>query len=104
MWVLPVRRENDEFPYAPALPASHEVVEEPVERLAPNRGRPWEIEPACRIDAIFNGRCPEYLERRREVVSEVFDDERVTAKGKMRPMLLGGPHWHDETRVTREMR
>jgi hypothetical protein len=48
------------------------------------------------MHTIFDRRSARDAERFREIVCQVFDDDRVATERKVRPVLLGRAHGDDE--------
>ena len=97
MWVVPVRRQNDERADARLLPQAEQVVHPTVQGLAAHGGVAGVVTLRRGVDAVLDGRRAYDAERGGEIVGETFDDDRVAAEWQVGPVLFAGAHGHQET-------
>lgn len=90
MRIVAVRGENNESVHAALLPGAKQIIHPAVERLAANGGVPG-VGPFRRgVHAVRYRGGAQHLIACGEVVRESFDDERIAAQRKVRPVLLAG--------------
>ncbi len=97
--VLPMGGNDNELLHSTLFPRSDQVVQESMERLAPNRCAAGKGSRSCRVHAIFYGGGAQDVEFCREVVREPLHDDGVTAQREVLSMLLRGTDGHDQPRI-----
>jgi hypothetical protein len=104
MWLMAVRRDDDEFTDAVFLPGGEELVDGAVKCFLAQGSGTGVLSFGGYIDAIVHGGCAQHAELSGEIDSDASSDEHVAAERQVRAVLLEGADGYDQTRIAPEMR